>query len=115
MIFPSNDYVERMIAARMIQRWTGRIPNAANIDPAFADPPFDPGRAYSMPYFWARSASATAGPRRAHQLGRHVRLDKHARRISLLDSIVSIQSALKYLSHSLNTDDPAKIDEAARC
>jgi spermidine/putrescine transport system substrate-binding protein len=116
VIFPSNDYVERMIAAGMIQPLDhGRIPNAANIDPAFADPPFDPGRAYSMPYFWG---TVGIGYRRSAaeptSWADMFASDKHAGRISLLDSIVSIQSALKYLGHSLNTDDPAKIDEAAR-
>ena len=116
VIFPSNDYVERMIAAGMIQPLDhGRIPNAANIDPAFADPPFDPGRAYSMPYFWG---TVGIGYRRSAaeptSWADMFASDKHAGRISLLDSIVSIQSALKYLGHSLNTDDPAKVDEAAR-
>jgi spermidine/putrescine transport system substrate-binding protein len=116
VIFPSNDYVERMIAAGMIQplRPAG-IPNRANIDPAFENPPFDPGRAHSMPYFWGtvgigyrRSAAA---PTSWADL---FASDTYAGRISLLDSIVSIQSALKYLGHSLNTDDPAQIEQAAR-
>ena len=53
VIFPTNDYVERMIAADMLLPLDhAKIPNMANIDPAFADPAFDPGLAHSMPYFW---------------------------------------------------------------
>ena len=68
-----------------------------------------------MPYFWGTVGigyrrSAAEPTSWADMFASH----KHAGRISLLDSIVSIQSALKYLRHSLNTDDPAKIDEAAR-
>ena len=116
VIFPSNDYVERMKLAGMIQPLDhSKIPNAANIDPAFEDPPFDPGRAYSMPYFWGTVGigyrrSAAEPTSWADMLAS----DKYAGRISLLDSVVSIQSVLKYLGHSLNTDDPAQIDEAAR-
>ncbi len=116
VIFPSNDYVERMIAAGMIQPLQhARIPNMANIDPAFEDPPFDPGRAHSMPYFWG---TVGIGYRRSAaeptSWSDMFASDKHAGRLSLLDSIVSIQSALKYLGHSLNTDDPAQINEAAQ-
>ena len=53
MIFPTNDYVERMIAADLLLPLDhAKIPNLANVDPAFADPAFDPGLRHSMPYFW---------------------------------------------------------------
>ena len=53
VIFPTNDYVERMIAADMLLPLDhAKNPNLANIDRAFADPPFDRGRGHSAPYFW---------------------------------------------------------------
>ena len=53
VIFPSNDYVERMIVADLLLPLDhAKIPNVANLDPAFADPAFDPGLQHSMPYFW---------------------------------------------------------------
>jgi spermidine/putrescine transport system substrate-binding protein len=53
VIVPSNDFVERMIAADMLQPIDqSQIPNFKNIDPAYADVPYDPGRKYSMPYTW---------------------------------------------------------------
>jgi len=43
VIFPTNDYVERMIVADMLLPLDhAKIPNRVNVDPAFADPAFDP-------------------------------------------------------------------------
>ena len=51
VIMPSNEYVTRMAEAKIIQPLDhAKIPNIKNIDPAFLDPEFDPGRKYSMPY-----------------------------------------------------------------
>jgi spermidine/putrescine transport system substrate-binding protein len=53
VIVPSNDFVERMRIAGLIQPLDlERIPNRVNLLPAFRDPPFDPGRRWSMPYTW---------------------------------------------------------------
>lgn len=53
VIVPTNDKVERMIKANMLVPLDHtKIPNIANIDPAFMNPSFDPGRKYSLPYMW---------------------------------------------------------------
>ena len=53
VIVPSNDFVERMVLADMIVPLDhALIPNMKNIDPAFIDVAYDPGRKYSMPYTW---------------------------------------------------------------
>jgi spermidine/putrescine transport system substrate-binding protein len=53
LIMPSNDYVERMIEAKLLAPLDhSKIPNKANILPEFQDADFDPGRKYSMPYTW---------------------------------------------------------------
>jgi spermidine/putrescine transport system substrate-binding protein len=116
VIFPTNDNLERMIAAGMIEALDhAKIPNAANIDPAFEHPPFDPGRAHSMPYFWGTVGigyrSSKASPSSWADM---FASEEHAGRIALLQSRDTIDSALKYLGHSLNTDDPAHFEEAAR-
>lgn len=115
VIFPSNDYVERMIAADMLMPLDhARIPNAANVDPAFRDPRYDPGRQHSMPYFWGTVGigyrKSAANPKSWADL---FESDAYAGRMSLLNSVDTIQSALKYLGYSLNTEDPAQIAEAA--
>jgi spermidine/putrescine transport system substrate-binding protein len=53
VIVPSNDFVERMVQSDMIIPLNrSLIPNFENIDPAFADVAYDPGRKYSIPYTW---------------------------------------------------------------
>jgi spermidine/putrescine transport system substrate-binding protein len=115
VIFPSNDYVERMIAADLLLPLDqAKIPNVANVDPAFADPAFDPGLRHSMPYFWGTVGlgyrASAASPKAFADLFEG---DTYAGRISLLGSVETIRSALKYLGHSLNTKDPAEIAAAA--
>ena len=53
VIVPTNDYVERMITANMLLPINrAQITNFGNIDRAFQDAAFDPGRKHSMPYMW---------------------------------------------------------------
>ena len=53
LIMPSNEYVARMIEAKMLAPLDqSRIPNKKNLLPEFQDADFDPGRKYSMPYTW---------------------------------------------------------------
>ena len=89
VIFPSNEYVERMIAADMLLPLDhSKIPNTGNIDPAFADPAFDPGLKYSMPYFWGTLGLgyrvSAASPKAFADL---VEGDAYAGRVALLNSI----------------------------
>jgi spermidine/putrescine transport system substrate-binding protein len=115
VIFPTNDYVERMIAADMLLPLDhSKIPNLVNIDPAFAEPGFDPGLQHSAPYFWGTVGlgyrASAADPKALADLFEG---DAYAGRIALLNSIDSIRSALKFLGHSLNTKDAAEIAQAA--
>ncbi|MDQ2860985.1 MAG: spermidine/putrescine ABC transporter substrate-binding protein [Pseudomonadota bacterium] len=53
VIVPSNEFVTRMrIAGMLMPLDHARIPNFANLLPAFQTAPFDPGRRWSMPYTW---------------------------------------------------------------
>jgi spermidine/putrescine transport system substrate-binding protein len=53
VIVPSNDFVERMIRANMLDPLDqSKIPNFKNIGQAYKDVPYDPGRKFSMPYTW---------------------------------------------------------------
>jgi len=53
VIVPSNEYVTRFrIADLLMPLDHAKIPNFANLLPGFINPPFDPGRRYSMPYTW---------------------------------------------------------------
>jgi spermidine/putrescine transport system substrate-binding protein len=114
VIFPTNDYVERMVTADLLLPLDhSKIPNMANLDQAFADPAFDPGLKHSMPYFWG---TVGLGYRKSKgspkALADVFEGDAFAGRISLLNSLDSILAALKYRGHSLNTKNPAEIDDA---
>jgi len=53
VIVPTNDYIQRMVSAGMLMPLDhAKIPNIKNVNPAFLDPTYDPGRKYSMPYTW---------------------------------------------------------------
>jgi spermidine/putrescine transport system substrate-binding protein len=53
LVVPSNEYVTRLRIAGLIQPLDhAKIPNLKNILPAFWNPPYDPGRRWSVPYTW---------------------------------------------------------------
>ena len=118
VIVPTNDYVERMVSAAMLQPLDhSQIPNMANIDPAFEDPSFDPGRQFTAPYFWGtigfgyRKSATTQTPDSWAAL--FAPDTPHAGRISWLgEPSTVVQMALKYLGYSLNSTDMSALGEA---
>jgi spermidine/putrescine transport system substrate-binding protein len=115
VIVPTNDYVERMILADMLETLDrDKIPNFSNLDPAFQDAQFDPGRTHSMPYMWGtqgigyRKSMVSATPDSWKPL---LDSDEYAGRIALLSEGV-IGAALKYLGYSYNSVDPAEVKRA---
>lgn len=115
VIFPSNNYVERMIVANMLLPLDhAALPNIANLDPRFADPNFDPGLKHSVPYFWGTQGlgyrKSKANPTKWADI---LLSDRYKGRISLLNDTDIIRMALKFLGFSLNTEDPGEVDQAA--
>jgi len=116
VIVPSSDYVERMIQAGMLMPLDhALLSNKANIDSAFQDVAFDPGRAYSMPYTWGsigigyRKSAVDSVPDSWKWL---YDADTYSGRMALLgDGATVIDLGLKYLGHSLNTTDTALIKQ----
>lgn len=116
VIFPTNHWVARMIAADMLQPWDhAKLPGLTNIDPVFMDPPDDPGRQYSVPYLWGTTG---IGYRRSVLGGTPDSWatlfadEANAGRIALLNSEDTLYAALKFLGFSLNTTSQAEIDQA---
>jgi len=117
LIVPTNDFVERMILAHMLEPIDHNLlKNFGNIDPVFQDAAFDPGRKYSIPYMWGtigigyRKSKVDGVPDSWKWL---YDSDKYNGRISLLgDGLTVIQQALKYLGYPMNTTDPAQIRKA---
>ena len=53
VLIASNRMVERLVAAHLLAPLShARLPELRNLDPRFADPPYDPGLKYSVPYTW---------------------------------------------------------------
>ncbi|QPC44425.1 extracellular solute-binding protein [Kaustia mangrovi] len=117
VIVPTNDYVERMITAGMLEPLDhDKIPNMDNIEKSFLDANFDPGRKYSLPYMWG---TIGIGYRKSEVDGVPdswkwvYQSDKYAGRLSLLSEVTTVIGiAAKYLGYSLNTTDPKEIKEA---
>lgn len=117
VIVPTNDFVERMIKAKMLTPLDhGLIPNISNIEKHFLDAAFDPGRKFSLPYMWGtvgigyRKSKVGFPPDSWKVL---LDSDKHSGRIALLgDPTTVLGVALKYLGHSYNSTNPAEIKTA---
>jgi len=117
VIVPTNDYVERMILANMLEPIDhSKIPNMANIDKPFQDATFDPGRKHTIPYMWGTlgigyrksKIDGTVDSWSAVLVG-----DKSPGRISLLgDAQNVIGCALKYLGYSYNSTNADEVKKA---
>jgi spermidine/putrescine transport system substrate-binding protein len=107
LIVPTNDFVERFIAADLLQPLDhSRIPNMSNIDPGFLAPAHDPERTYSMPYMWGtigigyRKSEVDGVPDSWSHL---YTSDEYANRIALLGEPTTVlQMAFKLMGKSLN-------------
>jgi spermidine/putrescine transport system substrate-binding protein len=116
VIFPSNNYVERLIVAEMIEPLDhAKLPNIANLAPRFQNPTYDPGLAHSVPYFWGtqgigyRKSAANPAPTKWADM---LASDRFKGRIALLNDPDVVRAALKFLGYSLDTKDKTQIDEA---
>jgi len=107
LIVPTNNYVEQMIEADMLLPLDhSKIPNMKNIDPAFLDTAFDPGRKFSLPYMWGtigigyRISAVENPPTSWKEL---LESDTYAGRIALMSEPTTVlQMAMKAQGHSLN-------------
>ena len=53
VIVPSNEFVTRLRISNLLMPLDhAKLPNFANLSPAFQTAPFDPGRRWSIPYTW---------------------------------------------------------------
>ncbi|MEM8790390.1 MAG: spermidine/putrescine ABC transporter substrate-binding protein [Pseudomonadota bacterium] len=119
VIVPTNDYVERMIEAKMLSPLDhSKIPNKKNIGSAFANPAHDQGRKYTMPYMWGtigigyRKSAVDTPPDSWADL---YTSDKYAGRMAMLgDGGTVMQMAMKLMGKSLNdwTDENIAAAEA---
>lgn len=119
IVFPSGDYVSIMISEGMIEPIDkSRLPNLANLDPAMLDRiEFDPGTAYSVPYFMGAAGvsvntTKVSGYDRSWNIFN--RADLQGRMTMLDDMREVLGGALKSLGYSVNSIDPGELEQAKR-
>ncbi|HEX4183264.1 MAG TPA: spermidine/putrescine ABC transporter substrate-binding protein [Caulobacteraceae bacterium] len=119
VIVPSNEYVTRLRIAGLLQPLDlAKIPNRANLLPAFQNPAFDPGRRWSMPYTWLVLG---IGYRKSRIRGVPdswkwvMDSDRYKGRIGLFSEADDlIELGAKYLGHSVNDIPLDMVDRVAR-
>lgn len=120
LIVPSDYMVNIMNQLGLLAELNyDNIPNFANIDERFRDPPYDPGNKFSVPYQWGTSGIGYDAdvfeepPDSWAYLFDPEMAAPYAGKISMLnDPREALGAALKYLGYSLNTEDPAQLEEA---
>ncbi|MFN2290964.1 MAG: PotD/PotF family extracellular solute-binding protein [Anaerolineae bacterium] len=97
----------------------GNIPNFANIDPKFLDPPYDPSNTYCVPYQWGTTGIGydsevfEEAPASWAYLFDPEMAGPYANQMSMLNDAREVfAAALKYLGYSLNTTNEQELEEA---
>lgn len=118
IIVPS-DYMVTVLKAQGLLEEIDRdaITNFANLDPEFVQGPYDSLNQFSIPYMWGTTGIAyrkdkVAGPVDSWAI---MWESKYRDRLTMLDDVrETFGAALKRLGKSLNSTDPAEIEQAAR-
>jgi spermidine/putrescine transport system substrate-binding protein len=117
VIFPSHDWEERMaVAGMLVPLDHAKIPNIEHIDPNFMEVAFDPGRKFSLPYFWGTMGIgyrvSAVGDEPPKAWADMLASDRFSGRMCLLNDSDVIEISLKFLGLSVNTKNPAEIEQA---
>jgi spermidine/putrescine transport system substrate-binding protein len=123
VICPTNDTVERMIAADMLVPLDhAKVPNLKNLEPRFLEASYDAGRKFSATYFWGTvgvgyydEAVKAALGETALDSWKYIYGEESAKFAGKIawnsDAPVLIGCALKLLGHSLNASDDAALKQ----
>jgi spermidine/putrescine-binding protein len=120
IIVPSDYMVEIMIEEGLLAEINhDDLPNISNIDPKFADPPYDPGMVHCVPYQWGTTGIGynsdffeEAPDSWAYLFDPEIASEYAGQLTMLNDPRESFGAALKYLGYSLNTTSEAELTEA---
>ncbi len=116
VLFPSDYMIEKMIDEGMLAKLDfSNIPNYQYIDEKFKNLDYDPNNEYSVPYMWG-----TLGILYNKKMVDETEIgwdilfgDKYKGQILMMDSVRDAMGAsLKSLGYSLNSKNPAEIEEA---
>jgi len=120
LIVPSDYMVSIMRELEMLKALEqSNIPNRTNLYPRFIDPPYDPDNIYTVAYQWGTTGigynlEATGEiPNSWDWLFDPEKVSQLDGKLSLLnDQREVIGAALKYLGYSMNSVEPAELEEA---
>lgn len=120
IIVPSDYMVEIMIEEGLLAELNrDNIPNITNIDPKFADPPYDSGMVHCVPYQWGTTGIGYNGdafdepPDSWAYVFDPAMASEYAGQFTMLnDSRESMGAALKYLGYSVNSTSEEELTEA---
>ena len=117
VIFPSDYMVARMQEEGMLRELDySKIPNAANIDPRYLNPAYDPEQKYSIPYMWGTTGIIynTTMVDEAPTCWMDLFTTELKGQVLIFDNPRDcIGLALKALGYSFNTTNTDEIAEAA--
>jgi spermidine/putrescine transport system substrate-binding protein len=117
IIFPSGDYVSIMISEGMLAPIDkSLLENTGNIDPlVLQKATYDPDMRYSVPYYWGAAGivvNTAKVPDFERSWSIFGRTDLAGTMTMLDDMREVLGDALAYLGYSVNTVNPAEIEEA---
>ena len=120
VIVPSDYMVDIMIQEGLLAEMDhSQLTTLGDLDPAWTDPPFDPGMEHCMPYFWGTTgigfswADWDEAPDSWANIFDPELAAEFDGQISFLDDMrETIGAALIYLGYSLNSVNEAELEEA---
>lgn len=120
IIVPSDYMVAIMVQQGLLAELNHtNLPNLVNVDPLFADPPYDPGMRHCVPYQWGTSGIGyntelfEEPPDSWAYLFEPELASQYAGRFTMLnDPRESVGAALKYLGYSLNSTNEEELMQA---
>ena len=116
VVFPSDYAIERMIAEDLVQPIDfDKVPNAAQILDWLQTPDYDPDHKYSVPYMWGTVGILYNTTKVEEPITSWGQLfdEKYKDQVFMMDSPRdTLGIALKYLGYSVNSKNPAEIQEA---
>lgn len=117
LVVPSSNWVERMVREDLLAPVNhARLPNLANLEPPFANLPYDPENAHSVPYTWLalgigyRKSKVPRPPQGWKDL--LTRAPPSAKLALPADPALLFRLAAKALSFSANLFNPERLRQA---
>lgn len=117
IVVPSDYVVTAMVKRNLLAPLRHEtIPNLKNVDPTFANPPFDPGNKYTAPYQWGTVGLYVRKPKDKPLDESWALLFEAAKQpgaFLLMDDVrPCFSAALKFKGRSVNSVDPKELKES---